>query len=103
MTMMPLPAEPTFEQCQDLADLGHGWTAMWYPQMGGYASKCAVFAGGPGSCFEALIWHDGEFPFEGKPPIELHHCDTQQFRRFAEEVEALQQRVGNADAGQVSR
>jgi len=55
--------------------------ATWYPQMGGYCGKCIVVP--IGDCFDAYVWHDGDFPFSGDaPPTFLHHCDPQQFIRF---------------------
>ena len=44
------------------------------------------------SCFEAYIWHDGEFPFEGDsgtPPVHIHHCDADQFIEFGKFVAKL--------------
>lgn len=94
---MKMPPEPTAEQCNACAHLGEGWYAIWYPQMGGYVGKAAVWPGDPGSCVEIVVWHDGEFPFRGsdeiigsREPVRLHHCDMAQFRTFADEVEALQ-------------
>jgi hypothetical protein len=73
-----------------------GW-ACWYPQMGGYVGKCVVVAGtGGSSCFEAYVWHDGEFPFgadsfgpeDTRWPAHIHLCDEDQFRGFADVVAA---------------
>lgn len=100
---MRTPPEPTAEQCSDHApivwDDGKGF-AIWYPQMGGYVGKCVVVPCGdePGDCFEAFVWHDGEFPFsednetrreDGGRPIQLHHCMSAQFVRFGQTVAKL--------------
>lgn len=96
--------EPTGEECtaktkvyETENDIGY---AMWYPQMGGYAGKCIVVLnkqwmdGGHyriGGCFEAHVWHDGEFPFSESDgvPAHIHHCDPEQFIRFGEAVQSL--------------
>ena len=75
------PTEPTGEQCtarhRFIFD-GRRAVACWYPQMGGYCSKAVLVD--HGGCFQAYVWHDGEFPFgDGRAPRELHHCDPQQF------------------------
>ncbi len=58
--------------------------ACRYPSMGGYTSKCWVVFGA-NSCFEAYVWHDGEFAFgdEHKPTV-LHHCNARQFVSFGQ-------------------
>lgn len=88
------PPEPTFEQINQKARITWGANersgfACWYPQMGGYVGKCVVER--TGDCFEAYVWHNGEFPFseEGINPVRIHHCSADQFRTFAETVEAL--------------
>lgn len=97
-----VPVEPTGEQCSarhryELPD-GKQAMACWYPQMGGFVGKCVVVfwpllgADDEGGCFEAHVWHDGEFPFGdrgGNPraPRVLHHCDAGQFVAFGEAVE----------------
>jgi len=73
--------------------------AMWYPQMGGYCGKCIVIFDkkwvkkvdyGIGGCIDVYIWHDGDFPFhEGENPVELHHCDPQQFIDFGRDVKKI--------------
>lgn len=81
------PREPTPEECSAHAPLGDGWYAIWYPQMGGYSGKAAVK---DHDCIDCYVWHDGEFPFgEGESPTFLHHCDTGQFRRFADDVDKI--------------
>jgi hypothetical protein len=96
---MDTPREPTADECCAHAPLGDGWFAIWYPQMGGYVGKAAVHVGdGPDACFEAFVWHDGEFPFSGdddrteghRSPARLHHCDAEQFVRFGATVALLQ-------------
>ena len=97
MVEVKQPQEPTPEQCSSGARVedwnGQPTYACWYPQMGGYVGKCVV-AFSPGGdntgtydyCFEAWVWHDGEFPFsEGEwrgPVKELHHCMPSQFVAF---------------------
>lgn len=91
--------EPTAEQCTARAALGDGFYALWYPQMGGYVSKAVVHCDGPDGCLEVWVWHDGEFPFsdadaddwtgEPKKPKHLHHCDAEQFRRFADDIASI--------------
>lgn len=87
---------PTAEQCTDKAmiDLGDGrtGTACWYPQMGGYGGRCVVVVDSndrEDPCFEAYVWHDGEFPFEEGTPRCLHHCSAQQFIEFGQFVAGL--------------
>jgi len=67
--------------------------ACWYPQIGGYVARCIVVpisrgAGDQGFCFDAFVWHDGEFPFsdEDRSPAMLHHCSANQFIEFGELV-----------------
>ncbi len=96
---MTYPPEPTSEQCESHAEIK--WTddngetvtgvACWYPQMGGYGGKC-VIQPHDGGCFDAYVWHDGEFPFNGedepeRKPIMLHHCDASQFIEFGKFAE----------------
>jgi hypothetical protein len=102
----PLPSEPTGEQCtaRERVTITLGGqivdgVACWYPQMGGYVGKCLIVPGGVRSdgsagCFEAYVWHDGDFPFGGdwndrRPPAHLHHCDPAQFVEFGEFVARL--------------
>jgi hypothetical protein len=92
------PPEPTGDQCQNREPVTwvhpnhgerHGF-ACWYPQMSGYVGKCVVeFLGDePDGCFDAWVWHDGEFPFSDsrQKPRALHHCAAAQFIRFGNEV-----------------
>lgn len=97
---MKHPPEPTPEQCTAnarVADFaGMPAYATWYPQMGGYVGK-AVVVPDSGGCFEAYIWHDGEFPFKGsgdytdetREPVNLHHCMAEQFIEFGELMRKL--------------
>jgi hypothetical protein len=102
------PAEPTSEQCTSNARVtfvsgGQARVGMacWYPQMGGYVGKCVVVGeNDPGEergCFEAWVWHDGEFPFaeddSPREPARLHHCATAQFAYFAEQVDQFMARA----------
>jgi len=92
---------PTGEECTTNAlieqpDGAYGRAvACWYPQMGGYTSKCVVIVEDPDTCFSAWIWSDGEFPFDGDSgidPVRLHHCSPDQFVTFGELVRELQER-----------
>lgn len=103
--MMNIPRKPTSEECTAGARLedfqGMAAFACWYPQMGGYVGK-AVVAFYPDhvaveeddlGCFEAFIWHDGEFPIhsdDGRDPVCLHHCAAGQFIEFGRFVEKAQ-------------
>ena len=96
--------EPTNEQCssnsvvcEDDTKIGY---AIWYPQMGGYVGRAVVVldkewsdngSSRSGGCFDVLVWHDGDFPFSNglTPPIELHHCDPEQFIEFGRAVARL--------------
>lgn len=97
---MSHPPEPTSEQCEQRARVEHEgrvYHACWYPQMGGYGSKCLVEKGesqDEDGCFEAWVWHDGEFPFsagDAHPhgPARLHHCSAEQFVEFGQWVTSL--------------
>ena len=95
--------EPTTDQCTNkelvFEDEHRRGFAVWYPQMGGYAGKAValldkrwtIFSHGAvqGGCIDVLVWHDGEFPFDGDSPRELHHCDPQQFIDFGEALAEL--------------
>lgn len=85
------PELPSYDQCdanERLPDFqGCRAYACYYPQMGGYIGRCVVVlvAGG---CFEAYVWHDGDFPFleDDGPPVNLHHCCAEQFVEFGKFV-----------------
>lgn len=91
--------EPTSDECEQGAKLpdvaGCPAYACWYPQMGGYVAKAVVVLTSDG-CFEAYIWHDGEFPFSDEdefcrgPVRHLHHCVAEQFISFGRFVRRLQ-------------
>jgi hypothetical protein len=96
---MKTPTEPTGEQCnqnlkvfEDGQQIGY---AIWYPQMGGYVGKAVVIVPkNPDAldfCFEAYVWHDGEFPFSerGMSPVILHHCSCDQFVNFGNTVRSF--------------
>lgn len=95
--------EPTPDQCTARATVAEddeeiAIASWWYPQMGGYCSVSIIIftkvanPSGRYPCFDALVWHDGEFPFsdhDGHPsrgPVQLHHCSPEQFIRFGEFV-----------------
>lgn len=63
--------EPTAEMCTAHTPLamsdGRKGYACWYPQMGGHASKAIVVVD-DGGCFDAWVWHDGDFPFKSDEP-----------------------------------
>lgn len=90
--------EPSTDQCTANSPItlpdGRTGYAIWYPTMGGYVGR-AVVAPDDG-CFEAWVWHDGEFPFSGSDPYResgtpnhLHHCSADAFVTFGQTVERL--------------
>ncbi len=102
---MKHPNMPTPEQCSTGARVedfdGSPAYACWYPQMGGYVGRAVVVITPCGTgagdeivdhCFEAFVWHDGDFPFDqsdemGRGPVRhLHHCMPSQFIQFGEFV-----------------
>lgn len=97
------PNVPTNEQCtkgERLEDFNGAIAyACWYPQMGGYVGKCVItFHPGneSGTCFEAYVWHDGEFPFDDEahyrgPVRYIHHCMPSQFINFGQFVQEKQE------------
>ncbi len=98
------PPMPTGEQCEADARLpdyhGRRAYACWYPQMGGYCGKCVVLISedaevAGSTCFDAYVWHDGEFPFHENDdiPVRLHHCEPSQFIEFGKLVQAFQEAV----------
>lgn len=97
--------EPTAEQCisgEVLEDSDSVLKfACWYPQMGGYSSKCVIIIEKTdcNECFDACVWHDGDFPFadEDQNPRFIHHCNADQFIQFAELVKS--KRVQNEQEG----
>ncbi len=108
------PPEPTPEQCTNNEWISlegwegwdKGWVAFaaWYPQMGGYVGRAVICIGRipnredeEDSCFEAFVWHDGEWPFRGEDgdnPIHIHHCMASQFIEFGELVLAKEKERG---------
>lgn len=94
---------PTSEQCSNLEKVFENehsvGYAVWYPQMGGYVGKAIVTfsksENGIGGCFDALVWHDGDFPFDDQYPKELHHCDPDQFIDFGKAVLNMQRKHVN--------
>lgn len=91
--------EPTAQQCTENAEVSPGVFACWYPQMGGYGAFCLVDVSGgkPGDCFDVYVWHDGEFPFGGEKPVDLHHCMPEQFIKFGKLVLEMQGKVSGND------
>lgn len=93
-----MSAGPSPEQCSANAPVlvnGQPGFAIWYPQMGGYVGTAVVVDAG--GCFNAFVWHDGEFPFERGNPRELHHCNPAQFTRFGNTVARLLGREEDAE------
>lgn len=100
--MITTAKEPTSDECSKNYVIsrkpGEVTFAAWYPQMGGYVSRCIVksFTGDSNNCFEVYVWHDGEFPFDdesspGKPPAHIHHCNADQFIEFGKQVLQMQE------------
>jgi hypothetical protein len=62
--------------------------------MGGYAGKAVIFAD-PGGGADVLVWHDGEFPFEGtcshcgegRQPARIYVTDPGDWIRFGRDAE----------------
>lgn len=83
---------PTGDQCSENTRIkcadGVERVAAWYPQMGGYVGACLIELGAA-KCFEVMVWHDGEFPFDDRQPGTLHHCSAEQFIEFGELVKNL--------------
>jgi hypothetical protein len=88
--------QPTAEQCSTNAEIRDAdgrlfGYACWYPQTGGYSGRALAMVD-PDGCLDVLVWHDGQFPFDGecqncrepRPPVELHHCDGEEFVRFGQ-------------------
>lgn len=99
--MFTIPEEPTYEDCNAHKFLGftpehERKYACWYPQMGGYSSKAVIITTNSNignECFDAFIWHNGEFPFSDteESPRRIHHCMPSQFIDFGELVIQLQE------------
>lgn len=95
---MKTPKQPTPEECSAGKSWSEGawiYLACWYPQMGGYVGRCVVRTNNADperghSCFDAFVWHDGEFPFGDGEPREIHHCDPNQFIEFGQRIQRLQ-------------
>lgn len=91
---MSMDTEPAIGTFTEDANERRVW--LWYPQVGGYCSRALVTIAKhdqhPGSgiaCFQADVYHDGEFPFEttdGREPASLHHCHPLQFVAFGADV-----------------
>lgn len=86
---------------------GRRGVALWWPQMGGYVGKAVIFAD-PDGCADVLVWHDGEFPFDGtcpncgdpRRPARIHVTDPEDWIRFGRDAElALEKlaRIGGPD------
>lgn len=68
--------------------------ATWHPQWGGYCGKCVVEAtvGDVGGCFQAINWHDGEFPRD-ESYVEYHYCAPAQLIEFGTTI--LEKQLGD--------
>lgn len=99
------PPKPSPEQVAENATIEHEgqlFTACWYPRMGGYGAHCLVikeYGDDPNSCFDAYVWHDGEFPFSDQSPAHLHHCSADQFIEFGALVRGIAPRVTPSTEG----
>jgi hypothetical protein len=86
MQSLDFNKEPTAEDCGNNKTLYENNEviifACYYPQMGGYSGKCIICKNKNNSCFDAYVWHDGEFPFSNETPNKIHHCDANQFVKF---------------------
>lgn len=102
--MRDLKTAPPYPADKNSGDVveheGQRFVVCSYPSMGGYGGTCLVNVDDAEGCFEAFVWHDGEFPFtavdyDGVPnsPAHLHHCSAQQFIDFGKQVLALQASV----------
>lgn len=87
---------PAAEQCSARGEVeadGRRGIAGWWPQMGGYAGKMVILAD-PDGCLDVLVWHDGEFPFDGtchgceapRIPARIHVTDPDQWSRLARDL-----------------
>lgn len=95
----PHPPMPTAEECEKQTQgAWNGFTtlACWYPQMGGYVARAVAIrpivnpeVDPASSCVDVFIWHDGDFPFEGRAPLRMHHCSAEQFITFGETLTAF--------------
>jgi hypothetical protein len=108
------PPEPTPDQCElgeRIEHDGRVYFATWYPQMGGYGSRCLVETYGdtmlrdndPDGCFDVWVWHDGAWPFtdddddRGRKPAHLHHCSPEQFVDFGVTVSGFMSKGAEPD------
>ena len=94
--------EPTADECESKALIAenetHVFYACWYPQMGGYVGRAVIEIQKGLDCFNAYVWHDGAFPFDGedgRAPVLLHHCSAQQFVEFGNAVEGFLAKVAS--------
>lgn len=95
--------EPSSEECSTnkpvYEDQERIVIACWYPQMGGYVGKCLVdiWKSRSNECFEAYVWHDGEWPFSeeerGRSPAKIHHCMAEQFVNFGTMIAKEQEKL----------
>lgn len=86
--------QPTADECRAQAEIRTDGElvgyACWYPSTGGYVGKAVIVP--DKGCVNVYVWHDGEFPFDGKcqecrtprEPVVLHHCEGQQFVQFGQ-------------------
>lgn len=99
--MRDYPRQPTSDECSENATWTDGHMncmALWYPQMGGYVGKCVITYHKGEGCFDAYVWHDGEFAFDNRSPAVLHHCDPDQFIKFGQTIKSITSNVLDAIA-----
>ncbi len=100
-------AQPTPAQCSTDATLSKDGPvlrfATWHPQWGGYVGQAIVEVHGPGGCFEVFVWHDGEFPYDDKPPLQFHYCNPIQLIRLALKVIEKQIESGDESTTKANR
>ncbi len=88
------PRAPTADECNkqlavtltNASGMTRNYTACWYPQVGGYSALCWIEPEGVGerACFDAWVWHDGEFAIEPtEEPDCIHYCSYRQLMLFA--------------------
>lgn len=98
---------PSPQQCSNREKVithdGRMGTALWFPQMGGYGGRAvaivhAIDADDPDNGeMNLLVWHDGEFPFQGfcphcatdRQPVEIHLCDPEQWVELGKTLLAI--------------
>jgi hypothetical protein len=78
------PPLPTADECSAKAQVGEHLWAFWWPSMGGYVVRAVVRSVPDDCCQEIWIWHDGEFPYDDRPPVRITSCDPGGWVRMGE-------------------